>query len=313
MKGSRAPAHPRSGRARPRSASRFRRIGPFRRIGVVAKPSVRPALTLARSLAEALLERDLDVRYDAGTAAALGRGDGLPREVLAREVDLVIVVGGDGTLLSVARAAPTSTPVLGINVGVLGFLAGLSRTEALTRLDEVLAGEFREDRRERLEVTVSGGADGPRRFRALNDAVLNKEALARISTFRVELDGRAVAEFRADGIIVSTPTGSTAYNLSAGGPILHPSLPAVVVTPICPHTLSQRPLVVPAETRIGLRLLDPPTDQGGVYLTLDGQEGLPIGPESAAEIRTDTSPATLLRPPEADHFRNLAEKLNWGI
>ena len=152
-----------------------------------------------------------------------------------------------------------------------------------------------------------------RRFRALNDAVLNKEALARISTFRIELDDRPVSEFRADGVIVSTPTGSTAYNLSAGGPILHPELPALVITPICPHTLSQRPLVVPSSTRIGLFVIDPGRRPGGVYLTLDGQEGLPIGPDCPVEVRASSSPVTLLRPPEADHFRNLAEKLKWGV
>jgi NAD+ kinase len=272
---------------------------------------LKAALSLAQALEGALESRGLEVRFDSDTAKVLGRPDGLSRDGLARAVDLVIVVGGDGTLLSVARSAPTSTPVLGINVGVLGFLAGLSRSEALSRLDEVLAGEFREDRRLRLAVSVTG-LPRPARFHALNDAVLNKEALARISTFRVELDGRPVAEFRADGVIVATPTGSTAYNLSAGGPILHPQLPAVVVTPICPHTLSQRPLVVPADTVIGLRVLDAPTE-GGVYLTLDGQEGLPIDPECSVEIRPASSTVTLLRPPEDDHFRNLAEKLNWGI
>jgi NAD+ kinase len=264
------------------------------------------------SLESALRRRGLEVLFDTDSAGALHRPDGIARDRLARSVDLVIVVGGDGTLLSIARSAPTSTPVLGINVGVLGFLAGLSRSKALSRLDEVLAGEFREDRRLRLDVSVSGGASRAR-FRALNDAVLNKEALARISTFRVDLDGRKVAEFRADGVIVSTPTGSTAYNLSAGGPILHPELPAVVVTPICPHTLSQRPLVVAADTVIGVRILDAPRNPGGVYLTIDGQEGLPIGPDRPIEIRKSASAVTLLRPPEGDHFRNLAEKLNWGI
>ena len=283
----------------------------FRRVGLACKCTSKAALTLARALDAALEKRGLEVLFDSESAAALGHPGGLPRERLARASDLVIVVGGDGTLLSIARSAPTSTPVLGINVGVLGFLAGLSRSEALSRLDEVLAGEFREDRRLRLSVVVTGGPR-PARFQALNDAVLNKEALARISMFRVELDSRPVVEFRADGVIVSTPTGSTAYNLSAGGPILHPQLPAVVITPICPHTLSQRPLVVPAETVIGLRILDPPTTSGGVYLTLDGQEGLPIRPEFAVEIRPASSAVTLLRPPEADHFRKLAEKLNWG-
>lgn len=286
--------------------------GRFRRVGLACKCTSKPALALAASLDEALEKRGLEVHFDSDSAAALGGREGVSRDRLARSVDLVIVVGGDGTLLSIARSAPTSTPVLGINVGVLGFLAGLSRSEALTRLDEVLAGEFREDRRLRLRVFVSGG-ERRARFRALNDAVLNKHALARISTFRVDLDGHKVAEFRADGVIVSTPTGSTAYNLSAGGPILHPQLPAVVVTPICPHTLSQRPLVVPADTVISVRILDAPREPGGVYLTIDGQEGLAIGPDRAVEVRRGASPVTLLRPPEADHFRNLAEKLNWGI
>ena len=287
-------------------------VSRFRRVGLACKCTSKAALALAASLDRALRKRGLDVRFDADSAAALGDREGVSRDRLARSVDLVIVVGGDGTLLSIARSAPTSTPVLGINVGVLGFLAGLSRSEALTRLDEVLAGEFREDKRLRLDVSVSGGSRRER-FRALNDAVLSKEALARISTFRVDLDGRRVAEFRADGVIVSTPTGSTAYNLSAGGPILHPGLPAVVVTPICPHTLSQRPLVVPADTVIGVRILDAAREPGGVYLTIDGQEGLPIGPDRSVEVRRGASPVTLLRPPEGDHFRNLAEKLNWGI
>ncbi len=295
-----------------RAVSARRAESRFRRIGLACKCSSKAALTLAQAIESALASRGLDVRFDSDTGTALGRSGGVPRERLARSVDLVIVVGGDGTLLSVARFAPTSTPVLGINLGVLGFLAGLSREEALTRLDEVLAGEFQEDRRRRLEVIVRG-VSRPKRFRALNDAVLNKEALARISTFRVELDGRCVSEFRADGVIVATPTGSTAYNLSAGGPILQPELPAIVITPICPHTLSQRPLVVAAETVIGLRILDPLRRPGGVYLTLDGQEGFPIGPEYSVEVRSGASPVTLLRPPEADHFRNLAEKLKWGI
>lgn len=302
MKGSRT----RGVRSASRVASRFRRIG------LACKCTSRSALNLTRSLNSALERRGLDVLYDTDTAAALARPGALPREHLARSTDLVIVVGGDGTLLSVARFAPTSTPVLGVNVGALGFLAGLSRAEALARLDEVLAGAFREDRRRRLDVLVAGGSR-KRKFRALNDAVLNKEALARISTFRIELDGRSVSEVRADGVIVSTPTGSTAYNLSAGGPILQPELPAVVITPICPHTLSQRPIVVSSDTVIGLRIVDTQRSPGGVYLTIDGQEGLPIGPESSVEVRSSASPVTLLRPPDSDHFRNLAEKLNWGI
>ncbi len=284
----------------------------FRRIGLVAKVGSAPALRLVRSLEAALRRRGRRVVHDAETAEALSRRDGVSRDRIARLCDLVIVVGGDGTLLSVARSAPSRTPLLGINVGLLGFLAGLTREEALRRLDEVLEGRFREDRRRRLDVTVGRGPHHGT-YRVLNDAVLNREALARIATFTVELDGRPVSEFRSDGVIVSTPTGSTAYNLSAAGPILHPALAAVVITPICPHTLAQRPLVVPASTRIRLGVMGPQRRDGGVYLTLDGQEGFPILAGIPVDVQSSASTVTLLRPPESDHFDQLAEKLSWGV
>jgi len=283
----------------------------FSSVALVAKVGSPHALRLARSLEKALARRGLAALYDEETAQALGRSDGLQRSRIARDADLVLVVGGDGTLLSVARDAPSSTRILGVNAGALGFLAGLSQEEATSRLDEVLAGRFREERRWRLEVIVGAGAHRGS-YRALNDAVLNKEAIARISTFSIALGGRPISEFRADGVIVATPTGSTAYNLSAGGPILHPALRAVVVTPICPHTLSQRPLVVPGSTAIRIRVVDSGIP-GGVHLTLDGQAGLPIPTGSSIEVREGASPVTLLRPPESDHFHNLSEKMNWGV
>ncbi len=284
----------------------------FRRIGVVAKAGSSRALRLAVSLERALKRRGRRVLFEDRTAEALGRPGGVPRARIARLCDLVLVLGGDGTLLSVARAAPSSTPLLGINVGLLGFLSGLNQKDVLRRLDEVLRGDFREDRRRRLDVTVGRG---PYRgtYRVLNDAVLNREALARISTFSIALDGRRVAEFRADGVVVSTPTGSTAYNLSAGGPILHPALPAIVVTPICPHTLAQRPLVVPASTAIRVRVVGPERRDGGVYLTLDGQEGFPIVSGTPVDVKSSASSVTLLRPRESDHFDQLAGKLSWGV
>jgi NAD+ kinase len=277
---------------------------------LVSKP-VGDALELARSLDRALKRRRLPVIFDETTAAALRKPDGVSRDRIAREVDLVFVIGGDGTLLSVARRAPSGTPVLGINVGVLGFLAGLRRDEALPRLDEVLSGGFREDHRRRLDVSVPAGLHRGT-YRALNDAVLNKETIARISTFSVSVAGKPVARFRADGVIVATPTGSTAYNLSAGGPILHPQLPAIVITPICPHSLAQRPLVVRASETIGLVVIDHGRREG-LHLTLDGQEGFPVRPGTPIEVRSSASSVTLLRAPESDHFRKLAEKLNWGI
>ena len=284
----------------------------FQRVGIVAKTSSAPAIRLASSLERALKRRGRRVLIDDGTAEALRRPKGVARSAIARQSDLVIVLGGDGTLLSVARTAPPTTPLLGVNVGLLGFLAGISQKELIARLDEILAGRFREDRRGALDVGVPRGPHHGH-YRALNDAVLNREALARISTFAIVLDGRTVAEFRADGVIVSTPTGSTAYNLSAGGPILHPQLPAIVVTPICPHTLAQRPLVVPASTEVRVRVVGPERRDGGVYLTLDGQEGFPIVSGLTVVVRSSPASVTLLRPPEADHFDQLASKLSWGV
>ena len=291
----------------------LRKVAPkFRRVGIVAKIDSASAAALAATLEKALRRRGRRVIFDTETAQALGRSGGVARTRIARESDLVLVLGGDGTLLSVARAAPSGTPLLGVNLGLLGFLAGLSQKEALGRLDDVLAGRFREDRRRRMDVSISRGPHHGK-YRVLNDAVLNREALARISTFTVALDERPVAEFRADGVIVSTPTGSTAYNLSAGGPILHPALPAIVITPICPHTFGQRPLVVPASTRIRVRVLGPARRDGGVYLTLDGQQGFPVLAGSPVDVRSSASSVTLLRPAESDHFDQLAGKLSWGV
>jgi NAD+ kinase len=282
----------------------------FRRVGLVAKVASPEAVRVVRSLGRALVRRGIATVFDMDTAGALGVEPGPPREQIAKMSDLVIVAGGDGTLLSVAREAPETTQVLGVNVGFVGFLAGLRKEEALARLDEVLSGGFREDRRGRLDVFVPGGPRGGR-YRALNDAVLTKETIARISAFSLSIAGRRIATFRGDGVIVATPTGSTAYNLSAGGPILDPSLFAVVVTPICPHTLSQRPIVVPDGSTVGVACVER-VRREGVNLTLDGQDTIRVPNGTLVEVRQSPSPVTLLRPPEADHYQNLVEKLNWG-
>ncbi|HLN58491.1 MAG TPA: NAD(+)/NADH kinase [Thermoanaerobaculia bacterium] len=290
--------------------SRAKSRSRFHTIGLVAKMSP-TALRLTGSLERALSRRGLEVVFDAKTAHAMGRDGGVPRERIARQAELVFVLGGDGTLLSVAREAPETTPVLGINVGALGYLTGLKQKEALRRLDEVLGGGFREDRRRRLDVSIT---EGPNQgtHRALNDAVLNREAIGRISTFTILIEGRSIARFRGDGVIVATPTGSTAYSLSAGGPILDPALAAVVVTPISPHALTQRPLVVPASTKVGL-MVTGRKPQDGVQLTLDGQARFAIPPGCLVEVRESGSPVILLRPPESNNFHTLAEKLNWGV
>ena len=282
----------------------------FRTVGIVAKVSPR-ALRLTARLERALRRRGLEILFDEETAVAMRRESVIRRDRIARACDLVIILGGDGTLLSVARDAPTTTPVLGINVGALGYLTGLKQEEALSRLDEVLAGGFREDRRRRLDVTIPAGPDAGT-YRALNDAVLNRKLSGRIATFSVSVAGTRIARFRGDGVIVATPTGSTAYSLSAGGPILDPALAAVVVTPISPHTLTQRPLVVPASATIGVKVIGRRQDEG-VHLALDGQTSFTLDPGRTVEVREAGSSATLLRPPESDDFQNLSEKLNWGV
>ena len=168
------------------------------------------------------------------------------------DADLVIVAGGDGTLLSVGRSLHTDVPILGVNMGRLGFLTEVARTDLYPVLEDVFAGRYEVEERSMLDVELQRESGRSHSFRVLNDAVIGKSALARIIELTLEVDDHLVARYRADGLIVATPTGSTAYNLSAGGPIVNPRLPLVVLTPICPHTLSQRPVVLPADSRIAV-------------------------------------------------------------
>ena len=220
---------------------------------------------------EKLSRRGVQVVSDAESAPALGLAPGPPRSELGRSVDVVVVVGGDGTFLSVARGCPESTPVAGINMGTLGFLTEHASDRADAFLDDLLAGRVVAERRDRLQVSVEGASDlSP--FLVLNDVVINKAVLARMIAINVEVAGEPLTRYRADGLILATPTGSTAYNLSAGGPIVHPGLAALMITPICPHTLSNRPLVIPLDLEVRVWV---ESGDEGVYLTLDGQQGLP--------------------------------------
>ncbi len=245
---------------------------------------------------------------DAESAGVLGVAAGPVRAELGRHVDVAIVLGGDGTFLSVARGCPAATPVAGINMGTLGFLTEHSPEQAFAFLDDLLAGRVAVERRDRLEVAVGDGG-GLQRFLVLNDVVINKAALARILTINVEINGEYISRYHADGLIVATPTGSTAYNLSAGGPIVHPRLSAMLITPICSHTLTNRPLVVPAEWRV--RVWVGAGDEE-VHLTLDGQHGLPISAQDRVEIGRASEPLSLIRVESASFFSILHQKLKWG-
>jgi len=292
----------------------------LRRIGVVAKAASREAVHTAQELTEWLRRRGLEVALDetilrAGNIGGMGQD---PPLRIGEDYDLVVVLGGDGTLLSVARTLAGKVPILGVNLGNLGFLTEISRGELYPALVEVLAGRFRTETRSLLDIDLhrqcgelpgdTGGTAGLR-YRVLNDAVITKSALARIIELTLRVDGHLVARFRADGLIISTPTGSTAYNLSAGGPILSPLLGVAVLTPICPHALSLRPIVVPDSGVIEVTLETPREE---VYLALDGQEGTLLGQGDTVSITRSKATVKLIKVSGRTFYDNLRGKLRWG-
>ncbi|WP_295880202.1 NAD(+) kinase [uncultured Thiohalocapsa sp.] len=284
----------------------------FRVAGIIGKQHRDPQLsrTIAR-LAAHLRHRGLTVRFDPEAAAAaadtLGEDTtGLRIPDLGAACDLIIVVGGDGTLLHAARElAPADVPLLGINLGRLGFLVDISPDHLEERLDQILAGEYHADARAMLEVHTDG-TDG----RAVNDIVVHKWNSVRMIELETWIDGQFVNAQRSDGVIVSTPTGSTAYALSGGGPLVHPGLDALLLVPICPHTLSNRPLVIGGDSHIELRIRD--YEHELVRLTCDGQINLPLAEGRAIHIRRSPHRVKLLHPKGYDHFSILRAKLGWA-
>jgi NAD+ kinase len=278
----------------------------FRRVGVVAKASPE-ALRTGAELEEWLARRGLEVHREEAVPRSGAEGGG---PMLSRApVDLVVVLGGDGTLLSVARALPRAVPILGVNMGTLGFLTEINRAELYPSLVRVLGGHFELEERSLLRADVRRSDGETLSYHVLNDAVISKSALARIIELTLAVDGHLVGHFRADGLIISTPTGSTAYNLSAGGPILFPQLPVSVITPICAHTLSLRPLVVPDTSRIAVSLQ---TEREEVYLTLDGQEGTALGYRDEVTIERSGALVHLVKVAGRTFYESLRGKLRWG-
>jgi NAD+ kinase len=280
----------------------------FQRIGIVAKAASREAVHTAHELAEWLRRRDVEVALDEAILRSRASAPALPFRP-DEAYDLVVVLGGDGTLLSVARTLAGSVPILGVNLGNLGFLTEINRGELYPTMVQVLAGRFRTEKRSVFDVELRREGGAPVQYRVLNDAVINKSALARIIQLTLTIDGHLVARFRADGLILSTPTGSTAYNLSAGGPILAALLGVAVLTPICPHALSLRPMVVPDTSRIEVTLETPREE---VYLTLDGQEGTTMGYRDAVTLTRSRASVKLIKVSERTFYDNLRGKLRWG-
>jgi NAD+ kinase len=283
----------------------------IRSVGVVFKTQPRRAARILRQLAAWLDRHGIARSLDLQTAALMGRGaSGMDREAMAARSDVIVVVGGDGTLLSVAREMGASrTPLLGVNLGSLGFLTEVRIEELLPAMQSVVSGRYRVASRMRLRVEILRAGVVIARHDVLNDVVINKSALARILDIHVEVDRRFMTVFKADGLIVSTPTGSTAYSLSAGGPIVDPSLAAILLCPICPHTLTNRPVVAPDRSVVDVAL---DHNHGNVYVTIDGQVGSPFLPGDRIRIRKSRHPVRLVELPQKDYFAVLRQKLKWG-
>jgi len=276
------------------------------RAGLVIKPHAPEIKKILQELIQYLEKRGIECVLEELASNKLKRKEGISREDLPDKVDLVVVLGGDGTLLSIAHlAAQKQVPVLGVNLGSLGFLTEVPLSEMYLTLDSFFEGNKKIISSRRLLKVKSKG----KIYYCLNDVVINKGALARMIQFIIWIDDKEIATLRADGFIISTPTGSTAYSLAAGGPIIKPYIPAVILAPICPHTLSFRPMVISSDSKIKVKLL---TAGEEVYLTLDGQRGDLLVKNDIVNIEQAPFELQLISSPKRDYFDLLQEKLGWG-
>jgi NAD+ kinase len=279
-------------------------------VGIFVKRRHQDAIRVAGEVAAWLNSRDIAVLVDEALVAEIPDALGCPPAEIPTQADLLIVLGGDGTLLSVARlVGDRRTPILGINLGSLGFLTEITRDEIDPVLSKLLAGELTISERLRLDVAICRNGTEVGRYRVLNDLVINKGALARIIDMEAWVDDTYLTTFKADGLIVATPTGSTAYNLAAGGPIISPAVHCLVISPICPHMLTNRPIIVSDEALIRIEVKFQDED---VVLTADGQAGMPLQGGDVVEIRRSAHPALLVLSPTKDSFQILRTKLKWG-
>jgi NAD+ kinase len=278
-------------------------------VGIISKPGSDAARELVPKVIEWLRGRGISSRLDEASGEYAG-APGLSRQAVPEGCDLVVVLGGDGTLLSAARAiGRREIPLFPVNLGGLGFLTAITVDELFAELQRALRGEHRIGKRRLLTTEVVRDGSVVASYDALNDAVLTKSALARMIDLDTHVDEQFVCVYKADGLIISTPTGSTAYSLSAGGPIIFPSVPAICLTPICPHMLTNRPVLVP-ETSV-VRVVSHGPDES-VFLTIDGQIGGPIQEGDAVVCRSSHYSLLLVRPPRMMFFDVLRQKLKWG-
>ncbi|MBA3770451.1 MAG: NAD(+)/NADH kinase [Blastocatellia bacterium] len=278
---------------------------PVKSVAIIVKPHHDEARATAEQLSVWLRDRKLKQVGD-----TLSASDARREPTVISDADLIVVLGGDCTMISAARmVVDADVPILGVNYGNLGYLTDFRIEEMFSSLESIVDGAYEIDRRVMLDAELWRNEAKIASGRVLNDIVVNKAALARIIDIEVTLNDLFVNSFRADGLIVSTPTGSTAYNLSAGGPIVYPSMNAVVITPICPFTLTNRPLVVPDSATIVLTLI---SGNEGVALTLDGQTGFTMEAGDRVQSRKSATSFNLIRPTNRNYFDVLRDKLRWG-
>ena len=288
----------------------------MKRIGIIAKQNKPETIPIARNLVEWFRPKKIEVYMEEGMVKQFHPPlvgphlNSIGREDIPKKVEMIIVLGGDGTLLSVARLmGDHHVPILGVNLGGLGFLTEITLEELYRVLEKVVQGDFITDERVVLNASVIRRGERMAEFIVLNDAVINKGALARIIDLETTINGEYLTTFKSDGLILSTPTGSPAYNLSAGGPIVYPSLHCIIITPICPHTLTNRPIVIPDDVEIRAMLK---TKQQEVILTLDGQQGFTLEFEDVVEVKKAEGHIFLIKSPYRHYFEVLREKLKWG-
>ena len=280
----------------------------MKNIGIFIKRGVPEALDVVKDLLLCLKEKRLKSFVEGEAASSLGI-KGLQGRLIPTKVDMIVVLGGDGTLLSVARLVGNrSVPILGVNLGGLGFITEISKDEVCGSINNILSGRYSFEERIMLIADVYRNGKKLKQHNALNDIVLHKSALARMIELDIHINNKYVTTFKADGLIVSTPTGSTAYSLSAGGPILYPTLESFLMTPICPHTLTSRPIVLPDAFTLDISI----KKGDNIYLTLDGQEGLPLKVNDKVRIKKADYKTRFLHLHDRDYFKVLRTKLNWG-
>jgi NAD+ kinase len=286
----------------------------IKRVGIIAKHNIKQSADYLKKLVTELKKYDVDVMYDENTAAVMGVKTAYEKNKLLSRAHLVIVLGGDGTLLKTARHMSKTRPLIaGVNMGHLGFLTEFTPQKFLTCLPKIFAGDFRPDERFLLRVTLYRNNKKKFTTIALNEAVINQGGFARLITLAVEVNQRQLASYRADGLIISSPTGSTGHALSSGGPIVHPKIEGIVLTPLCPIQLNMRPIIIPNDRQITIRLETQwRAEKKPIVLTIDGQITMNMKRDDFVRIRKSSRALIMIRMKGHNYYRALRKKLNWG-